>query len=461
MHNQKLRAARDKKRWTIETAAEKVGVSWLTYSRWEKGTQKPHPTTLDMLCKAFNLPPEELGFILETGVSTAITGSDQPAIPSQLNSIVAASSTNMLSIGVLALSLAQNQYHWTSDELRLMIEQEIKRLDEMKRQNNEENISRRQALSFLASLPIALPGIAQAANFQSIATTEEALPFYVVGIPSCWRMYFSGGLEEVKQVLPNYLAHLSMFAQQASHSQQHFAALASQAHQLGYLLALQNQDFNIAQTHVKQALEYANTANDANLQVASLIRQANLFFAMKRPIQTLQKYQLAIQNVSNASPLLTGQAYIGLAEAYARLGQKQEALRYRVLAEDSFPAQPEADPHFEYTHFNHFTRINFEGLMYLHLGQPKEAWLSFAQIDKNVPSTLVPQRVELLSRQALTSVALGDLEQSCKYIESATTAALKIGSDLRYSEAIETYEQMLSKWPHERRVKALEELFRF
>jgi transcriptional regulator with XRE-family HTH domain len=62
MYNLKLRQARKQKRWSIEKAAEEVGVSWLTFSRWEHGTQRPHPTSLDMLCDAFGMSPAELGF---------------------------------------------------------------------------------------------------------------------------------------------------------------------------------------------------------------------------------------------------------------------------------------------------------------------------------------------------------------------------------------------------------------
>src|SRR5437588_11714249 len=65
MDNQNLRKARQQKRWSIERAAEKVGVSWLTFSRWEHGTQRPHPATLDMLCKAFGMSSEELGYAAE------------------------------------------------------------------------------------------------------------------------------------------------------------------------------------------------------------------------------------------------------------------------------------------------------------------------------------------------------------------------------------------------------------
>jgi hypothetical protein len=67
--------------------------------------------------------------------------------------------------------------------------------------------------------------------------------------------------------------------------------------------------------------------------------------------------------------------------------------------------------------------------------------------------------VELLSRQALTSVALNDLEQSCTYVELALLAALKLGSDLRYNEVCEIYVQMQSKWKNETPVKRLAELF--
>jgi transcriptional regulator with XRE-family HTH domain len=62
MVNEKLRRARLQKRWSQAVAAEKVGVSELTYSRWENGTQKPYPKTLDDLCNTFEMSPADLGF---------------------------------------------------------------------------------------------------------------------------------------------------------------------------------------------------------------------------------------------------------------------------------------------------------------------------------------------------------------------------------------------------------------
>src|SRR5207248_3137899 len=143
-------------------------------------------------------------------------------------------------------------------------------------------------------------------------------------------------------------------------------------------------------------------------------RQGNLYYTLKRPTQTLQKYQEAVQHSSSASPLLQSQAHIGLAEAFSRFidessSVKEEALRHRERAREVLPSNPEEDPHYAYTHFNTFTVTNFEGLMYLHLKQPKQAWETFAEVDKDVPTSLVPQRVELINRKTATLLALGDM----------------------------------------------------
>jgi transcriptional regulator with XRE-family HTH domain len=61
--NRKLRAARKAKCWSLEDAAEQVGVALQTYFRWERGQQIPHPHSLALLCKVFNVTnPRDLGF---------------------------------------------------------------------------------------------------------------------------------------------------------------------------------------------------------------------------------------------------------------------------------------------------------------------------------------------------------------------------------------------------------------
>lgn len=458
MENEKLVAAREDRNWTQEEVANKIGVTRTAYARWEKGII-PRPWAINQTCEIFHMTPEQLGF--KQSVNKLILTSS-PLVPITEVSIVtnANTATNLFNIGVQALALAQKQYRWTFEELQAKTEQEMRRLDTMELQQGLDGgkLSRRQIISLIMSVPAVALGMTQAEAVNQLHD-DEVIALCSTNIPLAWRLYFTGGLDEVRQILPSYMNKLSVLAQQPSRYQHHAAGLASQAHQLQYLLALQSQDFSVAQTHVKRAFQYAEIADDSNLRVASLVRQGNLFFTLKRPLQTMQKYQEAIQYSNNASPLIVGQAYIGLAEAKARLGQREDAERFRGLALDTFPEHPEEDLQFAYTHFNHFTRVNFEGLMYLHLGQPKKAWDTFADIDKSIPTAMVPQRVELLSRQALASVALGDLEQSHSYIEQAVSASLRLGSDLRYNEVCETYLLMQSTWPNERSVKALEDLF--
>jgi DNA-binding XRE family transcriptional regulator len=60
--NVRLKRARARRFWTIQQAAELIGVSFQTYIRWEHGTQVPHFSSLEMLCKTFGAKPEDLGF---------------------------------------------------------------------------------------------------------------------------------------------------------------------------------------------------------------------------------------------------------------------------------------------------------------------------------------------------------------------------------------------------------------
>jgi transcriptional regulator with XRE-family HTH domain len=50
------------KLWTLEEAAEQVGVGLQTFWRWEHYEQWPHLYSLRKLCEVFGVSAEELGF---------------------------------------------------------------------------------------------------------------------------------------------------------------------------------------------------------------------------------------------------------------------------------------------------------------------------------------------------------------------------------------------------------------
>ncbi len=438
--NEQLKAARLARSLTLDAAAQRARVGLATYSRWEYGIQEPHLSSLLLLCQAFGMTAEELGF----GHLVKPVGQKQLLVEEEQQSSEMALSSSILAI--------EQERSMSFGELQNHVEYILGRFLTM-------DLSRRSLLALLTSVPVTVLMAPSSSGETPLLRDDEIVSLVAVNIPLAWRLYFAGGIAEVREMLPTYLSTLSTLAQKSSAYQQRAAGLTAQVHQLGYLLELQRQNFGRAMDHAKKALHYAHVADDNNLRLASLIRQANLYHVAKRPAQTLLKYQEAIQHHDQVSPLLLGQAYIGLAEASARVGKAQEAHRFQGLAHDTFPGEPQNDLHFAYTHFNHFTRVNFEGLMYIHLGQPKQAWNTFAAIEKQIPAALVPQKVELLVRQSLALVMLEDLPESCEHLELATMAALKLGSDLRYDEASEIYDQMLLKWPYEQRVRRLGELF--
>ncbi len=60
--NEQLTQVRSALRWTQAEAARRLGVAPGTYSRWERGEQRPHPGQILKLEEVFDRPAEELGF---------------------------------------------------------------------------------------------------------------------------------------------------------------------------------------------------------------------------------------------------------------------------------------------------------------------------------------------------------------------------------------------------------------
>src|SRR6266496_340590 len=406
--NELLETARMRKRWSVAVASEKVGVSVNTFNRWERGLQIPQLSTLDQVCNAFDMSPEDLGFghaievkrraplhrEVEAGLSTANVPSDNATI-----SIKQPTGELPTSAGQAkrSLEIMSQVYHKKSGS------------------EEDKGFSRRHAITTLIGAPLTVFGLAQGTH-ASVLHPEEMLSLCTISIPLLWRLYFEGGLAEVTQSLPGYLSQLTKLAQEPSHYQRRASSLASQGYQLGSLVSVQHQNFGAATTYATHALMYANQIEEALL------------------------------HSNKASPLLQGRVYIGLTEAYSALGKEQEANRYLDLAHKTFPDHYEDDPNFAYTHFNCLSLYSYEGMMHLHLKQPQKAWGSFMHMDGLIPKTPVPDRVELTVRQAMAAYALNDRDQSCAYLESAVHYALAAGNHLRYDEAYAVYERMQRKW---------------
>ena len=452
--NEQLESARMHKRWSVNVASERVGVSVNTFNRWERGLQVPQLSTLDMVCKAFDMSPEELGFAQALIAKRRTKAQTEPE---------RGSGSPEIQVGPL-----EETHNFKYSLGKTSDEQAEKSPEHREQQNKEEDgrdedrvdkaLSRRRMITTLLGTPISIFGLAQGGATKLLHPTE-IISLCEASIPLSWRLYFEGGLDEVKQTLPGYLTQLTKLAREPSSYQKRATVLASQGYQLASLLASQYQNFGTAANYATQALTFADQLADPHLQTASLIRQALVYFYLKRPQQRLRAYERAAHASQKASALLQGRAHIGLSEVHGCLGHEQEARQHLELAYQTFPEHCEDDPAFPYTHFSRGSLLGHEGIMYLNLGDPQRAWENFALMDKNLPKTLVPDRIELTVRQAMASYKLGDRDMSCDYVETAVRFSLMAGNQLRYDEAYDIYEKLLQKWHKENRVKELSSLF--
>jgi len=290
---------------------------------------------------------------------------------------------------------------------------------------------------------------------------EETVVRFEQLTAKCWELSDGSKLNEVEQLLSTYLSPMADLARQTSAYQRRVASIVSQCYQLMYIVSSHEEDFKTALSHGRKAQFYAQIAGDANLEGASLIRQGVTHLHRKSPHETLLSYQEALLLAVNLSPLLRSRLYADMSEVQGKLQMEQEA-RYSIgLSAESFPENPSLDPAYRYIHFNKSSIPLHQGLALLDLHHPAEAADVFAQIDGLHPKLPISLRsqVDVLNQQSYAAIALGDLEQFKLYLEAAVPTALRLGSDLRKSEAWDVYTRALAKWPQEQQVKALANLF--
>ncbi len=291
----------------------------------------------------------------------------------------------------------------------------------------------------------------------------ETLELWKMGISSCWQLYMIGGQTELERLLPAYLSNLARPTLYPGPGQKMAANLTAQVYQLTALLELQRGDFAAAQMNASQSLVYSQIAKDWNLYIASQIRLAYIFSARKRIGSALSSYNDALRRVNSSndeiSPLLHSCIFAALGEIQATMGREKEALQFLQLAFAVFPEEPTHDPCFSYVRYERYMLFLYEGLVFLRLGQPKSAWEAFSRIDDLKPGPPERIRADFLKHRAYTSMVLGNMVQSCIYLEAAAKAAQEIHSDLAFSEIYTLYEHMLAIWGQEARVRALALLF--
>lgn len=303
---------------------------------------------------------------------------------------------------------------------------------------------------------------------------DDLLMVYTQGIAACWDLYFGGSPHQVEAILPLYMRQTQQLAGQPSLLQNAAARLASLTQQLACELFTDREDFGAAEATGKAAFLYAQSANDANLQVASLIHLASLGFhravaakgtihERKQSLAALRSFEHAVSLLGDqVTPLLRGRTYAGIAEVYAMRGQLQEAMTAMGLAYAHFPDKPEEDAAYPYLRASRYSLYVFgDAQSRLFLGQPKEANAALITMERetNDPAFEPITKLDMLYYQGEIQRQEGNLESTCTILTEAAQLARSLGSLLYFDKLMQSYHDVQTQWPKETTVLALEDVF--
>lgn len=490
--NEKLRKARKDRYWSIEVAAEKIGISRTTYLRWEHGEQIPHASTLLLACEAFNMSAAQLGFetfayetnnglmqekgrwqpkatINPTGIETGQTPAQIEVSPLQgflldeEQGVVPQKRERMYdALEIIVAGLRPGFQPGEISPFQRSIQAKIKECDLMMQHNSGEEvrISRRQALQTIAKLPIQMYGLATLGDvgMRSIHA-EEILPLCAAGLVASRALLQEENTASIANILATYLPVLEALARQSSPSQQAAAHLVAQSYLLATILADHRGKLDYMEAYSREARKFGQLAGDPNLEVSALARLAVKFDYEGRDRKALETYQeaLAIPSLHLVSPLLCGRLYAGLAGTYAYCHYREEALNYLGLAKDVYPVQPEGDASFHFAYSGENTLSLWEGLTRKHLGQYIQSRDTFLYHAKMQPQQGLREtnRAEFLNYVASVAVKQRQLDVAYHYLDAAEEIAWTIKHEQRYAEVLDTFRSLQLLWPDEPAVSNL------
>lgn len=352
--NEKLTTARLEKNLTQTEACEKIGVPDVrTWQRWENEGVIPNPYYRRKLCNYFNTSFEDLGLQAKSTHSEASTEEDTEASHH-------------------VVTLTHEQVAFLSS---FLLEENTMNFDASRRAILLQMLG-------LTTTALTIPihdmlnpepweRLTQAVDHPS-NIDERALAHFSELTDTGWKLSNASESATVEQMLPTYLPKVATLARQDSVYQKDAAAIASK----GYILASEVDHGNIRamERYCELAVDYSQIAEDHNIHIAALKQQATIALVAKKPDQALKIYQRTLPFIHFVSPLLRARIYMGLASAYARCNQPQQAQRYIGLAHEAFPVAPEDDPSYLYTVCNLPVLYLYDALAYMDMNRPQQAW---------------------------------------------------------------------------------------
>ncbi len=473
---ERLIAARERKHLSQMEAAERVNVGLVTYQRWETGKAKPQPQHMRQLYEVFAtmLHHEDVALlhevsshenVLDTSPAASIIGDPSEemliVVPGEEidepQAFIAANMTTHL------WSLAFMD-HPTCNDKRGFIRQAIKEFDTMNDTNKNYQMTRREALYSLATLPMITLGLTVPGSTVPSTQYGNVLAHCTASLEACWELSKSSDASDLAlafKSVSKYLSVLKSIVNNSSQYRKEAADLTARYGLLKTILGWHCKGLADAIQYAKDAVVYSQETEDTSLQLSAFSKLSWAYFYDKKYIlalKTAQKAQFLLeqeQTRSSIPPCIRGGTYSNLALMQAKNG---------ISSHSALGQATEIDPGNECYAFMEFTRSDLPvetGLIYCYQGNQKKAMEALGEIID--PATLSTKtksergRIDVINIMALSSLRAKDRDmEKIVHFWTATIEGVKaLQSEWGFNEAVTTYELMEVVWPGEQHIANL------
>src|SRR5581483_7089714 len=388
-----LTAARERMHLSLEEVGEHIGVSKSTVYRWESKGDFPQPLHLRKLCLLYGVTAKELGFDERYTVDVQTINDAENEEDECVRTFY---QQNLIS------RLMRIVWNYPLNDARYQMLQSLVTLELEDNSMNDE-VSRRDALRFLALAPANMFGLSQSgAVFKRGASHEDILKHCAAGIVACWHLRKGKELAFADIAVSKYIPTLKALAQTAPIPQRKAAAdLVAQCLLLKAPLAWNLTTPYDAINYAQQAETYGIIAGNRLLQVTALRTTAAAFcyanqweqaleaarkaksLLEERDKQDKQKHPSVFsQSAEEPIPLLVHiYVYAGLATYQAYNGHKEDALHALQQAHTTFFKRPIDEKVPIWIDHNIGNLLINDGETYMHLGLYEESIHTLQEID--------------------------------------------------------------------------------
>lgn len=411
MRNEKLVTARKERGWTQEKAAEKIGVSRITYARWEAKGTIPHLSTISMASEAFNMPPEQLGF--RSSVKDQPLESDEDMDRRQAMQEIGKA------IGATSILLDMPQTLLNSDDLERLIRALIKpsRVDS-----------------------------------ETIIGLQKTIENY-------WRLRIQGSIGS-PELLNAAIGHFRIVTKllQQCHiptTRTHICTVASETAQLTGRLLVDIRDHHMAQSYYRDSLIIAQQSNNNTLYATGLGRMATVFAALGKPQDALSLLETAQQGVADTNSFtLSAWLAAETAETQAETGNQDAC--WKALEQASLFASQIQPGEYTYGEIFDASRVPaYQGTCHMRLHHSQ---LAIPALQEGLHAPQVPDGLKqsILLDITEANIQSGEVEQACNYMHQALDIIRRLQA-ARYIQRAYRLRQRMNLWGDVQVVKEVDE----